>query len=239
MHYPFDLQAIPLDSWGQFYGRRRLSESPYIESIWEGSAFDDGAHFTAADGTIDLVLLKSQDAMRLLLSGPTSKVRQTSFKAGDEVLAIKLRPGVHFPSVPEKYLVDLDQFLPAAGRGHFWLHSLPFIFPDFNNVETFIDQLAKIHLIERDIVVENTLANKPPFSSKRTVQRHFIQSTGLTMNHIHQIKRAEKARHMISSTSSLAAVAYEVGYSNPGHMTNAFKYFFGQTPSAMQTSMRR
>lgn len=232
-----NLQPSPLTSWGSFTGQRRLSDSPYIEGVWEGMAFRSGVHMTAADGTIDLTLRTRRGDTSLLLSGPTGKAEPTTFEAGDRVLVMRLRPGVHLPFIAGAKLANVNRFLAHAGKDHFWLQSTAVAFPNFNNVEVFVERLAKDGLLARDIVVEDALGQKSQRHNPRTIQRHFMAATGLTMNHVQQIKRAELARGLLASNHTLTAVAYETGYSNPGHMTNAFKYFFGRTPSALRALM--
>lgn len=235
--HPPNYQPLPLTSWGGFKGRRRLSESPYIESIWEGVARQDGTHHTAADGTIDFTFQTRQNKRRLLLSGSTSKAQVTTFRAGDEVLTVRLRTGIHMPTFMSSKLTDTAIFLPNASKTHFWLQNTALAFPAFDNIETFIQHMAGLGLLRRDIIVEDTLAEKSRNRSisPRTIQRHFLASTGLTMNYIRQIKRAEQARGLLASGHTLASIAYEAEYSNPSHMTNAFKHFFGHTPSDMRS----
>jgi len=194
-------------------------------------------HLTAADGTIDLVFQKRHGTTRLLLSGPTSKAQATTFEAGDEVLTVRLRTGVHLTYLDATALTDVYKVLPNAGRERVWLHSHAVPLPDFNTVETFIGRLARANLLNRDVVVEDALADRAARAGLRTIQRHFIATTGLTPNHIRQIRRAEKARSLLTGDSTLTTIAYETGYSNPGHMTNAFKYFFGLPPSTLRTLM--
>jgi AraC-like DNA-binding protein len=239
MYHPSAINPLPLTSWGCFEGQRRTSDSPYVETVWQGIATRNGIHLTAADGTIDLTLQTRQGMTRMLLSGPTSKVRATGFENEDEVLTMRLRSGVHIPFAADTKLTDVDQPLAGADKHHFWLQHTAITFPTFDNVETFAEHLAKLGLLRRDIVVEDTLAGRVKATSLRTIQRHFLSSTGLTPNHVQQIRRAEKARGLLVSGHTLTSIAYQTGYSNPGHMTNAFKYFFGQTPSALRQLMTR
>ncbi|HEU5122193.1 MAG TPA: AraC family transcriptional regulator [Candidatus Saccharimonadales bacterium] len=119
----------------------------------------------------------------------------------------------------------------------FRLQSSSIAFPSFDNVETFAENMARLGLLNRDIVVEDALKVRKSSMSTRTVQRHFLATTGLTLNYIRQIRRAEKARAILATHYSLSTIAYEVGYSNPGHMTNAFKHLFGQTPTQLRARM--
>jgi AraC-like DNA-binding protein len=236
---PLPFPSSSLSSWGAFKGRQRKSSSPYIESIWEGTAQRSGVHLTAADATIDLVCLKRKGATRLLLSGPTSKAYADPFKVGDEALTIRLRTGVYLPFMAGAKLTDAEMFLPNANSKRFWLHGSSIAFPNFENAEMFIEHLVKIRLLGQNTLLEAALQNRTLHSNLRTMQRNSLATTGLTMSHIRQIKRAEEARSLLSTDYPLTQVAYNVGYSNPGHMTNAFKRFFGQTPSTLRTLMQQ
>jgi len=236
---PLSFQPASLSSWGAFKGRRRKSDSPCVESVWEGTAQRSGVHFTAADATIDFACLKRDGVTHLLLSGPTSKVRVEQFEEGDEVLTIRFRTGIYLPFMAGPKLTDINTILPNASSKHFWLHYSSIAFPNFDNVEAFTEHLIAANLLSRNIPLETALQNKSLYASVRTMQRHSLATTGLTMSRIRQIKRAEQARNLLASNSSLTQVAYDVGYSNPGHMTNAFKYFFGRTPSALYKLMQQ
>jgi AraC-like DNA-binding protein len=236
---PLSFPLHSLSSWGSFKGHRRTSDSPYIESVWEGTAQRSGIHLTAADATIDLVCLRRKNTTRLLLSGPTTKAYDESFEAGDEVLTVRLRAGVYLPFMAGTKLTDVDMLLPNASSKRFWLHGDSIAFPSFDNVETFIEHLVAMNLLNRNIPLENALQNQSTHPNIRTLRRHSLATTGLTVSRIRQIKRAEEARNLLATDYPLTRVAYDVGYSNPGHMTNAFKHFFGRTPSTLRTLMQQ
>jgi hypothetical protein len=233
------LTSSSLSSWGAFKGRQRKSDSPFIESVWEGAAQRSGTHLTAADATIDLVCIKRKGVTRLLLSGPTSKVYAEPFEIGNEALTIRLRTGIYLPFATGVRLTDVEMFLPSANSKRFWLHSHSIAFPSFDNAEVFTEHLARMNLLSRSVPLESALQNRSSPGTIRTMQRHCQAITGLTMSRIRQIKRAEAARNLLITNYSLTQIAYDVGYSNPGHMTNAFKYFFGRTPSTLRMLMQQ
>lgn len=231
------LQLSSLSSWGLFKGRQRKSDSPFIENIWEGIAQKSDIHITAADAAIDLVYIKRKGITGLLLSGPTSKAYLEHIEAGDEVLSIRLRTSVYLPFIVGTKLTDIDTFLPA-NKKHFVLHGNSIALPSFDNVEIFIEQLAAKNLLKRNIPLEYTLQNPSLYAGSRTMRRHCLATVGLTMNRIQQIKRAELARSRLSTGQSLTQITYDLGYSNPGHLTNTFKHFFGRTPSAFRRLLK-
>ncbi len=55
-------------------------------------------------------------------------------------------------------------------------------FPSFENADTFVDRLVRGGLVVRDLDVGAALHGKPVGMSPRTLQRRFLQATGLTQS---------------------------------------------------------
>jgi AraC-like DNA-binding protein len=66
--------------------------------------------------------------------------------------------------------------------------------------------------------------------SPRTLQRHFLKTTGMTHNYWQQIQRAQKAASGLQLGKSVAQVAFEAGYVDQSHMTRWLKQIVGRTP---------
>jgi AraC-like DNA-binding protein len=66
--------------------------------------------------------------------------------------------------------------------------------------------------------------------SRRTIQRRFLQATGLTYNMMFQIQRARYATSLLKQGVSILDAVDQAGYSDQPHMTRALKHFMGQTP---------
>ncbi len=213
--------------------------SPYIHSVWKGVAPQHGIHTSMADGNLDFLITKNARDIRILLSGPNSKAEFISYSKGDENIGIRLRPGVHLVHLPPRSILDKNSVLPSAGRRAFWLAGQQFTFPDFDNLDTFIHNLAKRGILRRDVVVENVLTGRlQKADNERMIQRHFVSATGLPPNYIFQIRRAERALELLRRGESLARTAEEAGYSHQSHMTNSLKYLLGHTPGQLSKIVR-
>ncbi|NKN38373.1 AraC family transcriptional regulator [Agrobacterium sp. a22-2] len=68
--------------------------------------------------------------------------------------------------------------------------------------------------------------------SRFQVLRSFAAHYGLTPHAYLMQRRANLARDLIRSGSSLASVAFEAGYADQSHMTRDFRRRYGLTPSA-------
>ena len=74
--------------------------------------------------------------------------------------------------------------------------------------------------------------------SKRTLQRHFLDTTGITKNKSEQIVKARNAFMLLQEGKQIADVAYQLGYADQAHLTRSLKLLAGQTPGEIIHSFR-
>jgi hypothetical protein len=156
---------------------------------------------------------------------------------GTEWLGVTFPPGIFLPSVALSNLLDERAILPLAANTSFELAGSSFQFPDYDNVETFVERLVREDVLVSDPVVQAVLAGQPPEVSLRTVRRRFLLATGLTYKVISQIERAKQAADLLEQGVSLLDTAYQAGYADQSHMTRSLKHFIGHTPA--QIAQRR
>ena len=94
-----------------------------------------------------------------------------------------------------------------------------------------MDRLRRRDLLVHDPIVESALRGEPQELSPRSIQRHFLQATGLTQSSIRQIERARFATMLLQQGVSIADTIDETGYADQAHLTRSLKYFIGKTPS--------
>ena len=75
-------------------------------------------------------------------------------------------------------------------------------------------------------------------TSLRTVQRRFLQATGLTQNDFHQIERARHATTLLKQGLPIVETVYEAGYFDQPHLTRSLKHFIGLTPAQVADQNR-
>lgn len=210
----------------------RLSDSPFVEKVWRTHSESSGTFISAAENHWEMVITKYQGKTTLTVRGPETKASLADCPADAEFFGIVFKHGPFMPHLPVKNLLDRnDATLPEAGSQSFWLHGSAWQFPDFDNVDTFVGRLVRQGLLVHEPVVEAVLQNRPLDMSLRSVQRRFLNATGLTRGTFDQIKRAHQAMTLLGQGHSIADAVFGAGYADQPHLTRSLKHFIGQTPA--------
>ncbi|MGH3840103.1 MAG: helix-turn-helix domain-containing protein [Pseudonocardiaceae bacterium] len=121
--------------------------------------------------------------------------------------------------------------LPQVTRTSFFLEGSAWQFPDYDNADTFVDRLVREDLLRREPIVEEALQGHFEDLSLRSVQRRFLQATGVTQSTARQIERARYATLLLRQGVSISDTTLEAGYFDQPHLTRSLKFFIGQTPA--------
>lgn len=209
----------------------RGSDSPYIEAVWRGGAGKAYAPVCPASSQWHLLFLKQHDKLKIFVQGPLTRATPVAQPEGTEWLGVTLPLGTFLPVLSIKSLLDEQAVLPLTAKASFHLAGSSWHVPDYENVETFIERLARQNALVSDPVVKAVLAHQPVEMSLRTVRRRFVLATGLPYQTIAQIERAKQATALLEQGVALIDAAYQSGYADQSHMTRALKHFIGYTPA--------
>jgi hypothetical protein len=146
----------------------RLPDSPYVETITRGRTVSDSSPIRPAESRWHMVLRRLNDNVQALIVGPLPNAGVVSYTEGAELLWIKFRLGTFMPHLPPRTFRDVETILPGAASQSFWLNGSAWQFPDYENVETFIDRLVCDDVLLRDPVVDGVLQGHPQERSSRT-----------------------------------------------------------------------
>jgi hypothetical protein len=150
---------------------------------------------------------------------------------GGEFFGMIFKYGAFMPHFPVSTLVDSDLDLPDASSTSFWLNGSAWQFPTYENADTFIERLLREELLVCDPIIQPVLRGEPSELSPRSIQRRFVQATGLTQGSIRKIERARQATLLLQQGVSILDTVEAAGYSDQAHLTRALKYLIGKTPS--------
>lgn len=214
------------------FDEERLSDSPFVERVWRSHSEGPDPFLSIAESRCELVVIKIRGKMTLTVRGPETRATPLGNCPSDgEWLGIRLKPGTFLPHLPTSSLVDTTVTLPAASSKSFWFAGSTWQFPDYNNADTFVDWLVRRGLLLREGSVEEALQGHLNDISQRSVQRRFLQATGITQSTIRQIERARYATLLLQHGASILDTMLEAGYFDQPHLTRSLKYFIGQTPA--------
>jgi hypothetical protein len=210
----------------------RVSDSPYVERIWWARSERTGDFLSIAASQWEMVVSTYQGERTITVRGPETKVTPIHVNlVGGEFFGIIFKYGAFMPHFPVGDLVDRDLDLPDASSKSFWLNGSAWQFPSYENADTFVERLVMEDLLICDPVIEPVLRGELQELSQRSVQRRFVQATGLTQGSIRKIERARHATILLQQGVSIFDTVELAGYSDQAHLTRALKQLIGKTPA--------
>lgn len=214
----------------------RLSDSPFVEVIYQTRSVGGGSFTSIATTQWEMVITKQKERITLSLRGPETKASSAPIPTDSEFLGIIFKHGTFMPRLPGNKLVNVEIHLPETGRNSFQLFGDTWEFPNFENVDAFVDRLMRKDLVTRDQVVDAVLRGKTLDLSLRSIQRRFIHVTGLTYKSIQQVERARQAVELLQSGVPVTETTYRSGYFDQSHLTRSLRLLYGQTPAQIARS---
>ena len=209
----------------------RVSDHPFVERVWRCRSDRADTFLSVAANNFEMALTRLRGKTFLTLRGPETMATTMACPAEGEWIGIRFRVGTFMPRFLPGTLRDhRDVALPPATGHSFWLNGSALDYPDLDNAETFIKRLAKSGMLARDPIVEDTLQRRPGELSLRSVQRHFLRSTGVTYETFRQIERARCATNLLREGVSILDVVSRLGYFDQAHLTRSVRRFIGETP---------
>ena len=217
----------------------RLSDSPFVERVWRAHSEGTNPLLSIAQSCWQIVVTTYDGKMSLTVRGPETKATPLGDCPTDrEWFGILFKLGTFLRHLPARNLVNGDLTLPLATRKTVWLSGSTFQFPTYENADTFVGWLVRKGLLVREPVVGAALQGQLKDLSLRSVQRRFVQSTGVTQGTIRQIERARYATLLLKQGVSIFETILEAGYFDQAHLTRSMNYFIGQTPAQILQQSR-
>jgi AraC-like DNA-binding protein len=210
----------------------RLSDSPFIERVWQCRSNGGGPFLSVAAGHLELVVTRVAGLTMVTLRGPETRATVLQCPPNGHWVAIRFRLGVYWPHLPTFLLLDhRDVNLPVAEDGSFRLEGRDWELPNFENAEVFVARLARHGVIARDPAVEAILQGDHQALTRRSIQRHFVHATGMTHGLFRQIERARHATNLLRAGLPILDAVHEAGYFDQAHLSRSLKGLIGQTPA--------
>lgn len=213
-------EVVKLEGWS----------SPHVEAVTRTRFATGGSMRMQPDGCWDVVIFRNADTTTVLRTGLTTAAVTHDYAAGDEILAIAFKPSSFMPLMPGELMRDQGVVLPLIGKDRFRLGADVLEIPTFDTVDGFVRKLVRNCIVEDNRVVASIVSGHPMAMSERTLQRHFLKTTGVTYKTFTQIERAQKALALLQQGRPAADVAFALGYADQPHMIRSVKAIMGVTP---------
>jgi AraC-like DNA-binding protein len=210
---------------------QRLSDSPFVERIWRTTDSREGNFISMALSHWQMCIWTHEGKTHLTMRGPETKATEAYCPPDAEFFGIIFKHGAFMPDLPASKLVDAATDLPALSNQAFLLNSDQWQFPDFENADTFVDQLARADLLVHEPIVDAALQGYLKEKSLRSVQRSFLRATGMSHTAIRQIERARYAVSLLEQGATILDTIDLAGYYDQPHLTRALKHYAGLTPA--------
>ena len=208
----------------------RPSDVSFVQAVYQARSIGGGSFVSTAASNWEMVITKQKEKITLSIRGPETKASPSPIPTDAEFLGIIFRHGMFMPSLPGSKLVNEEIHLLGSSKNSFELFGGTWEFPNFENVDTFVNRLLHKELLSHDQVVDDVLRGKTQDLSLRSIQRRFLHVTGLTYKGIQQIERARQAVTLLQSGMPILETTYQTGYFDQAHLTRSLKLLYGQTP---------
>lgn len=168
--------------------------SPLVETIWSSQSEQAGSFTSLAVSESELVFTREQGTTSVMMRGPETRATTVHAPANAEFLGITFKLGVYMPALPPTYLLDRHSNLSTIGNT-FWLNDQALPIPDAADADLFIERLNRLGLLRSEPTVEPLVKNElfERLATVRTLQRRFVQATGLSHRAVQSIERARRA----------------------------------------------
>jgi len=206
-------------------------DSPLVKEVYQAYSVGGGSFLSTAASNWEMVITKQQGRVTLSIRGPETKASPAPIPEDAEFLGVIFKHGAFMPSLPVSKFVDKEIHIPEISRNSFQLFGVTWEFPKLENIDVFVERMIHNDLLVHDPVVEDVLRGKTQDLSLRSVQRRFLQVTGLTYKTIKQIERARQAASLLQSGVPISETTYQTGYFDQAHLTNSLRRYYRQTPA--------
>jgi len=211
--------------------KKRHSPNPYIDRVWHTKNTSDGVYLATPDGSWDLIVGIGTDGSRtMMLTGQATEPAYVPYTAGTSAVVISFAAGAYLPHIKGGALLNSTESLPVSGD-NFRLAGHNFKLPTYQSAESLVEKMVQAGVLKNNSIVEASLSGKPKAASRRAVQRHFKDTTGVAQKTLQQIHQAQHAVQLLQQGKNPTQAAMDAGYTDQPHLTKSLKRIMHKKPS--------
>lgn len=213
-----------------FQLEEREADSPFIDAVWRTKSAPHQSFISIAKSHWQIVVWRQAGQTHVTVRGPETQATAVPIPEDAEFVGVQIRVGAFMPDLPVLSLVGGDLILPRSVGNSVRLNGSTFEIPNYDNIDAFVNKLAREGLLVSDPVVSAVVQGRETDLCRRSIERRVRRATGLTLGAIRQIERAKKAADLLDRGATILDVATRAGYADQAHLTRSLKRFVGQTP---------
>ena len=180
-----------------FLLEERQGDSPFIDTIWRTRSAPRQSFISVAASHWEIVIWRQAGQTHVTVRGPETKATTLPIPADAEFFGVQFRPGAFMPDLPVLSLVDRELTLLRGIGNSFRLHGSVFETPSYDNIDAFVNRLAREGLLVSDPIVSAALQGRQMDLSRRSIERRVPASDGSYARH-DQADRKGKERSRTS-----------------------------------------
>ncbi len=226
------MARTPLEVSINFAVENQESVSPLVETIWMSQSEQAGSFTSLAVSVSELVITRTPGTTTVMMRGPETRATIAHGPANAAFFGITFKLGVYLPALPPTHLLDRHAPLVTIGDT-FWLNDQALPIPNADDADAFIERLVRLGLLRSEPTVEPLVRNEffERLATVRTLQRRFVQATGLSHRAVQSIERARRAVALIEAGTAIPDVVHDLGYADQPHLTKMLRHLVGRTPA--------
>lgn len=222
-----------------FDGRPRLrfehrdtdSDTRIVDRVWRTCSDTPGTMTSAARTSCQLILTRTQGRLFAIVRGPETRATTASVPPEAEFLGIRFALGAVLRPHPAASLVDGYATLTVTDSERIVVGGEEWPAPTYDNAEHFFRRLQHAGLL-----VHSHLPGDEDLRSRRTLQRRYRATTGLSQAAVTQIDRANAAATMLRDGLDWRATVATLGYFDQAHLAHALRRYVGFTARGLRAA---
>lgn len=204
-----------------------------LARVWAATCDSPTGFSSLASVTPGFGFARIGGATTVHVRGPMTAAAPLFCPADTEFFGADFRIGTHLPMFPRTRLANgRDVLLPTLADGRILLDGRAWEMPTPQNVDVFVDRLARAGLLVVDPLVEDLLHDGAVRGMpERTAQSRFRRAVGVSRRTVAVIERARYATRRLRDGASIADAVAVAGYHDQPHLTRSLRRMIGHTPA--------
>ena len=212
---------------------------PLVQRVWSASC-DAATEFTSAVKASSMIAFaRSGRGTTVHVRGPETRGTAMTCPEDAEFFGVDLRFGARLSLFAPSRLIDLnDALLPTLPSGRILLDNRAWEMPTVQNVDVFVERLARAGLLVFDPLVDEIRhGERPRGVSERIAQIRFRRAVGISHRKLASIERARHAAQLLTAGSSIADAVAAGGYYDQAQLGRAMRWATGRTPGELRSGV--